>query len=31
VLVDKLRTTGFCWSKVLLPTCPCWRQIPHSD
>ena len=23
----QLRTGGFCWSKVLLPTCPCWRQL----
>ena len=21
----------FCWCKVLLPTCPCWRQPAHSD
>jgi len=19
------------WSKVLLPTCPCWRQLEHLD
>ena len=24
-------TEGFYWSKVLLPTCPCWRQLAHSD
>jgi len=23
----QLRTGGFCWSKVLLPACPCWRQL----
>ena len=22
----QLRTGGFCWCKVLLPACPCWRQ-----
>jgi len=22
---------GFCWSKVLLPTCPCWWQLVHLD
>jgi len=22
-----LRTGGFHWSKVLLPACPCWRQL----
>jgi len=27
----QLRTGGFCWCKVLLPTCPCWRQPVHSD
>jgi len=21
----QLRTGGFYWSKVLLPSCPCWR------
>jgi len=21
----QLRTGGFCWCKVLLPTCPCWQ------
>jgi len=26
-----LRTGGFCWCKVLLPACPCWRQPVHSD
>jgi len=26
----QLRTGGFCWCKVLLPTCPCWRQPAHS-
>jgi len=23
----KLRNEGFCWSKVLLPACPWWRQL----
>jgi len=27
----QLRTGGFCWSKVSLPTCPCWQQLVHSD
>jgi len=27
----QLRTGGFCWCKVLLPTCPCWQQPAHSD
>jgi len=27
----QLRTGGFCWSKILLPVCPCWRQLVHSD
>jgi len=27
----ELRTGGFCWSKILLPACPCWRQLVHSD
>jgi len=22
----QLKTWGFCWSKVLLRACPCWRQ-----
>jgi len=22
-------TTRFCWSKVLLPTWPCWQQLVH--
>ena len=22
---------GFCWCKVLLPSCPCWWQPVHSD
>jgi len=26
-LAGTLRTGGFCWSKVLLPTCPCWWQL----
>jgi len=26
-----LRTGEFCWCKVVLPTCPCWRQPVHSD
>ena len=25
------RTGGFCWCKVLLPTCPCWWETAHSD
>jgi len=28
---QSLRTDGFCWDKVLLPTCPCWRQLAHLD
>jgi len=27
----QLRTGGFCWSKVLLPRRPCWRQLAHLD
>ena len=27
----QLRTRGFCWCKVLLSTCPCWRQPAHLD
>ena len=27
----QLRTGGFCWSKALLPTCPCWWQQAHSE
>jgi len=28
----QLRTGVFCWCKVSLPACPCWRQQPaHSD
>jgi len=27
----QLRTGGFCWSKVLLPACPCWRHLAHSN
>jgi len=27
----ELRTRGFCWSKILLPTCRCWRQLAHMD
>ena len=27
----QLRTGGFCWSKVLLPTCPCWQQLVHFN
>jgi len=27
----QLRTGVFCWCKVLLPACPCWRQPAHSD
>ena len=27
----QIRTGGFCWCKVLLPACPCWRQPVHSD
>ena len=26
-----LRTGGFCWSEGLLPACPCWQQLVHSD
>jgi len=26
-----LRTGGFCLSTLLLPPCPCWRQLLHSD
>jgi len=25
----QLRTGRFCWCKVLLPACPCWRQPAH--
>jgi len=25
----QLTTAGFCWWKVLLPACPCWRQPAH--
>jgi len=28
---SQLRTGGLCRSKVLLPTCPCWQQLAHSD
>ena len=27
----QLKTGGFCWWKVLLPTCPYWQQPVHSD
>jgi len=27
----QLRTRGFCWSKLLLPACLCWRQLVHLD
>ena len=27
----QLRTGGFCRSKILLPACPCWWQLLHSD
>jgi len=27
----QLRTGGFCRCKVLLPTCPCWRQPVHFN
>jgi len=27
----QLRTGGYCWSKVLLPTHPSWWQVAHSD
>ena len=27
----QLRTGGFCWCNILLPTCPCWLQPVHSD
>ena len=26
-----LKTGGFCWCRVLQPTCPCWRQPAISD
>jgi len=26
----ELITGGFCWSKVLLPTCRCWQLLVHS-
>jgi len=26
-----IRTGGFCWNKVLMPTCPCWWQLAYSD
>jgi len=25
----QIRTGGFCSGKVLLPACPCWRQLVH--
>ena len=25
----QLRNVRFCWSKVLLPACPCWWQLLH--
>ena len=25
------KTGVFYWSRVLLPTCPCWRQVAHLD
>ena len=25
------KTGKFCWRWVLLPACPCWQQIAHSD
>jgi len=30
-LHPQLRTGGFCSSNVLLPACPCWQQLVHSD
>jgi len=27
----QLRTGGYCWCKVLLTACPCWRQPAHLD
>jgi len=27
----QLRSRWFCCSKVLLPTCPCWWQLVHSE
>ena len=27
----QLRTGWLCWSEVLLPTCPYWRQLGHLD
>jgi len=26
----QLKTRGFCWSNILLPTCPCWQQQMYS-
>jgi len=31
VLAGSLGCGGRCWSKVLLPTCPYWLHIVHSD
>jgi len=28
--IPKFRTRGFCWSRLLLPTCPCWRQVAQK-
>jgi len=30
-LTSTSRTGGFCWCKVLVPACPCWRHPAHSD
>jgi len=30
-LEHQLRMGGLCWSKVLLPACPCWQQLVHLD
>jgi len=30
-MASQLRTRGFCWSKRLLPACPCWQQLAHLD
>ena len=27
----QLRTGRFCWSKVLMPMCCCWRQVANLD
>jgi len=27
----QLRTGGYCWCNVLIPTCPCWQQPAYLD